>query len=146
MSKEEMCNVLLADGWREYPDQFKKESRCFYKRFDTPTRCHGNSDKRGIQIQCSVSEFREHSSYELEIIAGLPDDTWFRLQNYSLPNDIRDGLNLIPRMLHVWETASNYTDPPDPDSHITDPMDYLAAKQKRLNDSGAWIDDLDDGA
>ena len=28
--------------------------------------------------------------------------------------------------------------PPDPDSHLTDPMEYLAAKQKRVKDSGSW--------
>ena len=26
----------------------------------------------------------------------------------------------------------------DPDSHLTDPMEYLAAKQKRVKDAGSW--------
>ena len=145
MSEEETCNLLIADGWREYPDQFRKESRCFYKRFDTPTRCFGNSDKNGIQIQCSVSQFREFVSYELEIVAGLSDETWFTLHNYSLPKDVRDGLKLIPRMLNAWETVANYAQPSDPDAHIVDQEDYLAAKQKRVKDSGAWTEqDLKD--
>lgn len=54
--------TLLADGWREYPNQFRRYARCFYKRFDTPTRCHGNDDKPGVQIQIAVSVMEEWMS------------------------------------------------------------------------------------
>lgn len=30
--------------------------------------------------------------------------------------------------------------PPDPDSHLTDPMEYLKAKQKRVEDAGSWTE------
>ena len=107
MTGTEMCNILIEQDWCEYPDQFKKYARCFYKRFDTPTRCHGNNDKAGIQVQCAVSSHNEHASYELTITAGLPDDTWFTLHNYALPTDINQGLLLIPRMLRTWELVAN---------------------------------------
>lgn len=103
----EMCDTLVRDGWREYPNAFKRYARCFYRRFDTPTRCRGNSDKAGIQVQCAVSSHNEHTGYELEISAGLPDETWIRLHNYCLPDDINDGLRLIPRMIRAWEFIAN---------------------------------------
>lgn len=100
------CEQLLADGWREYPDQFKKYARCFYKRFDTPTRCHGNDDKPGIQVQISVSALNEVVCMELEICAGLRDETWLSMHNYSLPKTVNEVTALIPRMLRVWESAN----------------------------------------
>ena len=97
---------LLADGWREYPNQFKKYARCFYKRFDTPTRCHGNNDKSGMQIQISVSEHEGRASMELELCAGLKDETWLTIHNYALPKTVGEATALIPRMLAAWESAN----------------------------------------
>lgn len=101
-----VCSDLLADGWREYPNQFKKYARCFYKRFDTTTRCHGNDDKPGMQIQISVSEHEGRASMELELCAGLKDETWLTIHNYALPKTVNDVTALIPRMLAVWESAN----------------------------------------
>lgn len=103
---EENITLLLADGWREYPNQFKKWGRCFYKRFDTPTRCHGNSDKVGVQIEISVTEFEGRISMELELCGGLKDETWLKIHNYALPDDLKKVIALIPRMLTTWETAN----------------------------------------
>lgn len=100
------CSALVADGWREYPNQFRKHARCFYKRFDTPTRCHGNDDKSGMQIQISVSEHEGRASMELELCAGLKDETWLTIHNYALPKTVKDVTALIPRMLAVWESAN----------------------------------------
>lgn len=102
-----MCEVLVRDGWREYHNAFNKYARCFHKRLDTQTRCHGNLNKLGIQVQCSVYNREEHTSYELEITAGLSDGTWFTLHNYCLPNDINQGLLLTQRMLRAWEFVAN---------------------------------------
>lgn len=103
-----LCSAqLLSEGWREYTNQFKAYARCFYKRFETPTRCHGNDDKPGIQVQISVSESQMGGvSMELELCAGLKDNTWFTIQNYSLPKTVEEVTALIPRMLSVWEAAN----------------------------------------
>jgi len=100
------CNGLLADGWREYPDQFKNYARCFLKRFYTPTRCSGNDDKPGVQIQIAVSEFNGSVSMELELCAGLKDETWVKIQNYALPKTAKEVISLIPRLLVMWESIS----------------------------------------
>ena len=97
---------LLADGWREYTDQFKKYARCFYKRFDTPTRCHGNDDKSGVQVMIAVSVMETWMSMEMELCAGLKDETWMKIQNYALPKTVKEVTALIPRMLAVWESAN----------------------------------------
>lgn len=98
--------TLEANGWREYPNQFKKYSRCFYKRMDTPCRCHCNDDKAGIQVQMSVGNFDGNESLELEIVAGLQDETWVTLHNYALPKDVNQALALVPRLVALWEAAS----------------------------------------
>jgi len=100
------CQQLLDDGWREYPNQFKQWERCFYKQFDTPTRCHGNDDKEGVQIGISISEYRGVTSMELELCAGLKDDTWLKLHNYALPATVPEVTALIPRLLAIWEAAN----------------------------------------
>ncbi|NBS69448.1 hypothetical protein EBT31_11130 [bacterium] len=103
-----LCSMrLLADGWREYPNQFKKYARCFYKRFDTPTVCSGNSDKPGMQIEVAVSDgYAGGVSMEMELCAGLKDETWLKIHNYSLPKTVEEVTALIPRMLAIWESAN----------------------------------------
>ena len=98
---------LLAAGWREYPNQFKKYARCFYKRFDTPTRCHGNDDKPGVQVMIAVSVMETWMSMEIELCAGLKDETWLKIQNYALPKTVKEVTALIPRMLAAWESAND---------------------------------------
>jgi hypothetical protein len=99
-----ICKTRLEQNWKECPNQFKKYARCFYRRFSTPTSCHCNNDKTGIQIEISVVE--SAGSFELERGGELSDGTWMRLHNHGLPRDIDAVLALIPRMLMVWE-ASN---------------------------------------
>jgi hypothetical protein len=97
---------LLADGWREYPNQFKKYARCFYKRFDTPTRCAGNDDKPGVQIQIAVCELDGRLDMEMDLRAGLKDETWLVIKNYSLPKTVKEVTSLVPRLLDMWESAN----------------------------------------
>lgn len=94
---------LLAAGWREYPNQFKKWARCFYKRHDTPTRCSCNDDKPGIQIEIAVSDT---GHMEMELSGQLKDGTWLNIHNYSLPPTVSEVLALIPRTLATWEAAN----------------------------------------
>ena len=103
-----LCSMrLLADGWREYPNQFRKYARCFYKQFDTPSVCSGNSDKPGVQIEISVSDgYAGGVSMEMELRAGLKDETWLKIQNYSLPKTVEEVTALIPRLLAMWESAA----------------------------------------
>lgn len=100
--------TLIENGWKEYPDPFRKYARCFYKRIQTPTRCSGNDDKDGIQVCLSVSEYGGRESIELEICAGLKDETWIKLLSYSLPGGVDAALAAIPRMIATWEFMANF--------------------------------------
>ena len=104
-----LCSMrLLADGWREYPNQFRRYARCFYKRFATPTVCSGNSDKPGMQIEIAVSDgYAGGVSMEMELCAGLKDETWLKIQNYALPKTVEEVTELIPRLLAMWESAND---------------------------------------
>ena len=99
-------DTLLGLGWREYRNHFKEYSRCFYKRFETPTRCRCNSDRSGMQIEIAMSEHGAVESSEIELSGELADGTWMRLHNYVLPKDLDAVLALIPRMLATWEAAN----------------------------------------
>jgi len=101
---EKIIAHLISEGWKEYQDQFRRYARCFYKRFDTPTRCACNDDKSGIQIVCYVYG---RVSYELELFGELRDGTWTKVYQYGMPEDITQGLSLIPRMLSTWEHMAN---------------------------------------
>jgi hypothetical protein len=106
-TQTQICEQLASEGWREYPNQFKRHSRCFYKSIDTPTRCSGNDDKPGMQIEISLSDgFAGEASFEMEICGGLKDDTWLKILNYSLPKTVEEVTALIPRMLAIWEAAN----------------------------------------
>jgi hypothetical protein len=98
--------TLLAQNWRECPNQFKKNARCFYKRFETPTRCRCNDDKAGMQLELAVWEHGGVESCELELSGELSDGTWIHLHNHGLPKDLDAVLALIPRMLATWEAAN----------------------------------------
>jgi hypothetical protein len=102
-----MAEILLADGWKEYPDQFKKYARCFFKRFDTPTQCRCN-EKKGMQIQISVSEWEGRGNCEMDLCGELEDGTWIKFLNYGMPHpqDVRHIISLVPRLLTAWETIN----------------------------------------
>jgi hypothetical protein len=124
---------LIKQGWKEYPNQFKK-SRCFFKHFETPTSCHCNNDKAGIQVEVSVAEWQGAGSCELELSGELVDGTWMRLHNHGLPRDIDAVLALIPRMLMVWE-ASN--------KGVLELMAERGAKAwKDVPDASQWVEEL----
>ena len=126
--------TLIKQGWKEYPNQFKKYSRCFYKRFATPTSCHCNNDNTGIQVKISVVEWQGTGSCELELGGELVDGTWMQLHNHGLPRDIDAVLALIPRMLMVWE-ASN--------KGVLELMIERGAKAwKDVPDASAWVEEL----
>lgn len=112
MNKKEIINLLEITGWKSYPDQFRKEATCMYKRFDTPTRCKCNDDKAGLQVCLSVSEFEHMSgksaSIELDICGELRDGSWVKLLNYGFGSDINKALAAIPSMLAAWETLNNF--------------------------------------
>jgi len=105
----DIFTTLVNNGWKESPNITRKYSRCFYKRFDTPSCCFENNDKPGVQLQIAVSTWQDTSSMELELCAGLPDGTWLALLNYGLPHTVEAVEKLIPRMLHMWEAANTIT-------------------------------------
>lgn len=102
-------DTLLAQGWREYPDQFNKYARCFYKQHATPTRCHCNDDKEGIQVCIAVYEVDEHrpkEGFEVDLCGELKDGSWIKLKQWSL-TDLDGALAVIPRLLSTWEHVAN---------------------------------------
>jgi hypothetical protein len=105
-TQEQIAAALIADGWREYPDQFKTFARSFFRRYNTPTRCHHNDSRPGVQIQVSVSEFDGVGSCELELCAELSDGTWVKLQNYQIPNGVNRVIACVPRLLATWEAMN----------------------------------------
>jgi len=103
---KKICDDLIFDGWREYPDGSRKYARCFYKRFSTPTRCACNDDKDGMQAMIAVSEFAGRTSMELELCGELKDGTWLKIENYSLPKTAKEVAALVPRLLFLWESTN----------------------------------------
>ena len=45
-----------------------------------------------------------------QLAGGLHDGTWIKLHQWALPEDITEGLKLIPRMLDTWEFIANRRD------------------------------------
>jgi len=124
--------TLIKQGWKEYPNQFKK-SRSFFKHFETPTSCHFNKSKAGIQVEVSVVEWQGAESCELELGGELADGTWMNFHNHGLPKDIDAVLALIPRMLMVWE-ASN--------KGVLELMVERGTKAwKDVPDASAWVEE-----
>lgn len=104
---EILVSKLVDYGWIEYPDAFRKYARCFYKRFDTQTRCRCNYNKAGMQVCCAVSELQGRIDCELELCGELSDGTWAGLRQWAMPNDLDQVLAAIPRMLATWEHIAN---------------------------------------
>jgi len=129
-----ICKTLLEKNRKESPNQFKKYSRCFYKHFETPTSCHCNNDKTGIQVEVSVAEWQEIGSCELELSGELADGTWMRLHNHGLPRDIDAVLALIPRMLMVWEASNK--------GALELMVERGAKAWKDVPDASAWVEEL----
>lgn len=103
---------LTQNGWKEYPNQFKKYARCFYKRFPNSTPCSWNDDKPGIQVELAVYERDGMYGFGLEIVAGLKDATGLRIEKYALPNKLEDVLSLVPGLIDLWEYATNQQQEP----------------------------------
>lgn len=97
------ADFLISEGWTEGRDQFRQYARMFWKRHATPTRCACNDDKDGMQVCVYVSEFQGRESHEIELCGELPDGTWIKLHQWSMPSDIRSGLAKIGRLLSTWE-------------------------------------------
>lgn len=104
---EEMARLLVLGGWREYPNVFKRDARCFYKRFATPARCHCNDDKDGMQVEAALYSRDGAGGIELELCGMLKHGPWLRIQHYALPNKVEGALAAIPAMLRAWEAANN---------------------------------------
>lgn len=100
---------LNREGWREYPDHFRKHACCFFKRFKTPTRCLCNTNKDGMQVCVAVSNFNGGESYEIDLCGQIANGTWVKLHQYALPEKIEDGIAMIPQLLAAWELLANST-------------------------------------
>ena len=72
---ESIYALLIADGWQEYPDQFRKYARCFCKRYETPTRCACNHRREGMTVTIAASQHGPYFSYEIDLQGELTDGT-----------------------------------------------------------------------
>lgn len=95
--------AFTALGWRKDKDQFRPYADMFWKRIPTPTPCRQNREKEGVVIAVYISEFYGVQNAEMELTGELPDSSWIKLNNYSLPNSAKGILAVIPRMLATWE-------------------------------------------
>lgn len=106
---EQRASQLAADGWREYPDQFRHYARCFYKQFTTPSQCRCNDDKPGMQLCIALSK-EGHAGFppgfEMDLSGELQDGSWVKLCNYGMRDSLDEGLAAIPRLLAAWETLN----------------------------------------
>ena len=99
--------LLQRKGWREHRTA-GENARCFYQRFDTPTRCACNHTKPGIQARVRVTEHHPWWGYEIDVAGELSDGTWIIIHGYAMPPSIEDGLKTVPRLLATWEAAANF--------------------------------------
>jgi hypothetical protein len=59
-------------------------------------------------IEIAVSDgYPGGVSMEIELCAGLKDETWLIIKNYSLPETVEEVTALIPRLLAMWESAND---------------------------------------
>lgn len=95
-------------GWRKDKDQFRPYADMFWKRVPTPTPSRLNREKEGVVIAVYISELYGVQSAEMELTGELPDGTWIKLFNYSLPKTAEEILAVIPRMLVAWECIAGH--------------------------------------
>lgn len=101
----------MLDGWMEYPDQFRKGARCFFKRFDTEV-CQHNDDQPGNQVCLSMWNLSDGTRYTIDLYGVLIDGTSIKIENYGFsPQCIRAALDAIPRLLRTWECAATHLTP-----------------------------------
>jgi hypothetical protein len=102
-----ITEYLPKQGWKEWPDAFKKYGKSYFKRFPTPTRCHLNKDKEGIQVQIVVSEWEGKENHEVFLQGELKDGTWFNFHQHGLKTIRHSITKVIPRMIACWEFANS---------------------------------------
>lgn len=106
----ERANALIADGWREYPDQFKSYARCLYKKFPTLTACRLN---RGDGLQVCIALSRDGydgfpTSIEVDISGELhgAGEKRIRFMIHGMRDDLKEAYDAIPILLSAWEAAN----------------------------------------
>jgi hypothetical protein len=104
MHTQDIESFLIKDGWEYIEDPFEKESKPYYKFFDTPTKCKHNHDKPGVKICIKLCG----NIYQMHLGGQLQDGTWIKLFHWVIPLNLEEGLQLIPRLLATWEFVANY--------------------------------------
>jgi hypothetical protein len=114
---DEIQTKLESQGWRQYPNQFKKDAEMWCKRFPA-TRCLCNDDRDGIQVEIYIYPgmdgiHGEDANFEVELTGEIATG-WFHVHRYGMKTGGIVGLNeaiaLVPSMLAQWELAA--TQPP----------------------------------
>jgi hypothetical protein len=111
---EALCQILLDNDWKESPDIFMKNSRCFFKKFEALAECNTNGKGNGIQVCVSVSNYRAYDhdtqSVEVNISAEHKDESWIEIKNYGViivPENIEEVNKLAGRLVKTWETFAS---------------------------------------
>lgn len=119
LNLDEVIDYLRLKGWNFCKRDPLSGKLYLYKRFDTPTNCYCNYDKRGRQIIIYVSDLSEFShvpyntrvSFSMEICAETKSGKLVKFEFYSLPTetkkDIDNNLKNIPILLKAWEAVAN---------------------------------------
>jgi hypothetical protein len=110
---EQRLKLLEGDGWRQYQDVSRSvDTVALAKRFPTEAQCACNNERPGIQVFIYLCELHHrgetHTSYEIELMGELPDGTWVKLHQWAAPDDINEGLALIPRLIDTWEYMAQH--------------------------------------
>ncbi len=87
---------LVTQGW----EPSTHGGWLYSKAFPTTTRCGFYKGVPGIQV---TFRFITSRDYFFELRGQLPDGTWASVTRHRLPDDIEEGLKVIPGMLKVWE-------------------------------------------
>jgi hypothetical protein len=98
--------ILLENGWNSDTYVLYPNAECFFKRFETPTQCHCNDDKKGLLVMIAV--YAVNIEVEVEVVGELFDGTWIKIHQYALPKDIAEVLKIVPRLLVAWEAAATW--------------------------------------
>lgn len=105
MTRRQIKDVLLNDGWREY----KSQTHCtdiYTKNFPSRYNCCCNDHIDGINIELrSMADDRnlDDASIALHIRGQIKDGSWVHFQNYGISRDLYECLKKIPGLINIWE-------------------------------------------
>ena len=115
-----ILDALLAEGWREWPDNLHPERRLFAKAFPGHAKCRCNAPKdKQVEVYFRRAErIGEHllpEGWKADNIGELPDGQWLRMSIENLKS--HDGITrAVNQLLAAWDHVVSITPfVPDPE-------------------------------